>query len=251
MTHLPSASATRPPLLALFAAFLLSLAGAAVQPALAAAGPTADLSSTFVNFGYVQVGTVAERTVTLTNNGDAPLVISSSIMSTNTQAITVSTSSTGNLAAGASRTITVRFAPTGPVNASAVLTTYSNAPGQPRQIQVAGVGAQPVLTTSGYPYGPYFGGNVAVGASATGYVTVSNNGNAPLIISAVTVAGPDAARFTVNAASALATPIQQYGSRTISVTFTPDAPGARTASLQITSNSTTPVTVVPLNATGV
>ncbi|HEX8821092.1 MAG TPA: choice-of-anchor D domain-containing protein [Archangium sp.] len=91
-------------------------------------------------------------------------------------------------------------------------------------------------------------------------ITVWNDGDAPLTVSAIS---PDpGSRFTVvepaNPSMGFATPIPKGGSRDIKVTFTPDALGsAQTGTLTITSNSsnttntTNGSTTVALSGTGV
>lgn len=250
MTHLlPAARTTRTPILALLAAVLLSALGAGVGPATAAAAPGAVFSTNVVDLGYVRVGTVAEQTFTLTNNGDATLQIYSQTMSTSTMALTVTGDSSGPLAAGGVRTFTVRYAPTQGENASAVLRLYSNAPGSPRTLQIAAVGARPVLSVNTGPYNPYFG-TVPVGSTSTAALTINNSGNAPLTVTGATITGADASEFSVNTSSATAAPIQPYGSKTIYVTFAPGSTGAKTASLQINSDSVVPVNPIALNGTG-
>lgn len=249
MTHLLPARAARPSLLALIAAVLLSAVGGLAGPATAAAAPTADLSATIVDFGYVRTGTVAERTVTLTNNGDATLTMTGTV-STNSSALTVLGSS-APLPAGESRTITFRFAPTSTWGAAyTTLRLNTNAPGGSptgvRQIQAAGSGAAPVLSASSN----VFIGQTAVGQTRGSYVTVSNQGNWPLTISAATVVGTHAAEFSVDAAAALASPIPPNQSRSIAVTFSPTSTGSKSASLQLTSDATTAVTTIPINASG-
>src|SRR5262249_30357477 len=65
-------------------------------------------------------------------------------------------------------------------------------------------------------------------------VTVQNTGSGPLTVTGLSVAGTD---FAVSANTCLAAPIAAGGTCTVSVTFTPTAAGARSATLQIADNA--------------
>ncbi len=93
-------------------------------------------------------------------------------------------------------------------------------------------------------------GNVSTNTASTAQVvTVTNTGTAPLTVSAVTVTGTDAAMFAATNNCTVA--IAPAGTCTISVTFTPTALGARTATLNIASNVPSSPTTVALTGTGI
>ena len=76
-------------------------------------------------------------------------------------------------------------------------------------------------------------GSIGIGQSSPQTFTLRNDGDAVLSITAVTVTGSNSSEFTC---SALPSSLAAAGSTTFTVTFTPSAPGMRTAAVHITSN---------------
>src|SRR5207248_1485529 len=84
-------------------------------------------------------------------------------------------------------------------------------------------------------------------------VTLTNDGGRPLTIGAVSVAGANAADFTVDSDGCSGRTLPGEGLCTVGVTFTPSATGARVASLSIPHDDPaggSPATVA-LSGTGV
>ena len=82
--------------------------------------------------------------------------------------------------------------------------------------------------------------NVASGnGSVTRTFTVDSAGALPLAISGVTVDGPNAAEFVLDS-TLLQSSLPPAGQTSFTVTFTPTAPGTRSAVLHITSNAQVP-----------
>lgn len=112
----------------------ISLTGTGVTP------PTASLSATSLSFGNQAVGTAgASQSVTLTNNGGLPLLISSiAVTGTDATSFAFASSCGSTLAAGANCTIHGHFAPatTGALTASVTIT--DNASGSPQTIALTG-----------------------------------------------------------------------------------------------------------------
>jgi hypothetical protein len=94
-----------------------------------------------------------------------------------------------------------------------------------------------------------FGSRLVASTSPAQTVTITNPGNAPLVISANSLTGTHAADFALS--TTCGTPVAPGGTCTYSVTFTPGATGARTASLQLTTNTTPAVRTIGLTGTGV
>ena len=94
-------------------------------------------------------------------------------------------------------------------------------------------------------------GNVVIGAASPARTfTILNSGTAALNVSGVAVTDANAADFAVNTTGMLPS-VPSGGSTTFSVTCTPAANGARTATLQITSNDSDESTFdIVLTATG-
>ncbi|MFA6109321.1 MAG: choice-of-anchor D domain-containing protein, partial [Candidatus Latescibacterota bacterium] len=92
-------------------------------------------------------------------------------------------------------------------------------------------------------------GSVQVGASKTLTLSIANPGTAPLVVTAITVAGSDRGQFTVTPSSFSV----EAGSpaQLVSVTFTPTAAGGRTATLAVEHNvAGTPAGEVFLEGSG-
>lgn len=86
---------------------------------------------------------------------------------------------------------------------------------------------------------------VPVGNSSTRSLTIQNNGNQYLSISALAVTGPDAQDFSIESNLCSGTGIPPEGTCTVDIVFTPSSAGASTATLMISSNDpTTPVKTV-------
>jgi Abnormal spindle-like microcephaly-assoc'd, ASPM-SPD-2-Hydin/CARDB len=191
--------------------------------------PVATVSTTTLNVGNVTVGSTGAATFTITNTGTLALSISG-ITSSN-PSFTISPA-TGTVAAGGSLTVTVTFAPTVVGPQAGALTILSNDPAQPAlTVALSGNGTAapaPVIAVSPTTLSL---GSVVVGSTSTQTFTVSNTGNAPLTIAAITSTN---AQFTVSPAMGT---IAAGGSLTITVTFAPTAASAQTATLTITSNA--------------
>ncbi len=106
-----------------------------------APAPILDVIKTLRNFGLVPAQQQKTDTLILRNTGTAPLVISS--ISTQTSAFSVSKTST-TIAAGASDTLFITFAPPAPGNYADTLQLSSNAAPPVVRIPLSGVGDNPL-----------------------------------------------------------------------------------------------------------
>ena len=89
-------------------------------------------------------------------------------------------------------------------------------------------------TTPSSSDGTNFGSLLTAGGSATSTFTIQNLGTAPLSVASVTIAGNQAADFTVSNFTAAA--VAAGGFLTFDVTFDPSADGSRMATVQIVSD---------------
>jgi len=214
-------------------AFVVKLSGLAL--------PVVTLSPTTLNFGSLGVGfTSAPLTVTLTNNGDAPLTFTSFNVQSDLGPppwspvdFTQSNDCGASLAAGESCTLTVLFRPTAAGTRTAVLVIVDNAAGSPHWVDLTAVGlAAPVVSLS---VGSLDFGYQPVGStSAPQPVTLTNAGTAALTISSIT-APPGFAQ--TNDCGTLPAVLGIGGSCTINVTFTPSAEGFVIDFLSITDDA--------------
>jgi len=213
---------------------------------LSGTGAQAGLSvspSTF-NFGSVVDGQTKSQSFTVTNTGTASLTVAQ--ISVNGAAYSVSgLNAPATIAAGASTTFSVLFAPTTAGGLAASVSISSNAPNSPNAIALTGTGVAAAVTLSASPTSVSFA-NVNAGTTSTKNVTVTNSGNTSITISQVTVNAKD---FAV---SGISTPVTLNAgqSAAMAVNFLPTA--AESISGNITVSSTTGASaVIPVNGVGV
>src|SRR5262249_44870845 len=119
----------------------------------------------------------APQTVTLSNNGNSSLAISSISVSGDF----AQTNSCGNtLAPGSSCSITVTFAPTTSGSRAGTLTVSDNAAGSPQTVSLSGNGLIAFAYLS--PANLAFGEQLVGTTSASQNVALSNTGTSPLAI---------------------------------------------------------------------
>jgi hypothetical protein len=194
------------------------------------AGPVVSLSPTSVNFGTHLVGTATQsKSVKLTNTGDATLNIIS-IKTTPPGGIFQQFSDCGNtLAAGASCTIRVQFAPLDPGQVQGTLAIQDSAPGSPHQATLKGVAksAPVILTPNSLDFGA-----LAVGThSSVQTVTLTNHGAVSLTVNGVST---DSGDFV--ATNGCPRQLAAGGSCNISMTFNPSAAGTGVALLSVSDS---------------
>jgi hypothetical protein len=202
------------------------------------------LNPTSLTFALQVVGTSSpSQPVSLTNSGNSSLTISSITAPTNYS----QTNNCGSsLAAGASCTINVTFTPTTSGTLSGSVTVNDNGAGNASQkITLSGTGTFASLSPSSLNFG-----SVNVGESSTPQnVTLTNvNTVASFSVNSITFTGNDPSDFsqTNNCGKSLAA----GASCTITVTFTPQATGARTASLSVADGGGGSPQTVALSGTG-
>jgi len=212
---------------------LISLTGSGLDPMVS-------LSSSALTFAGTLVGvTSAAQAVTLTNQGNASLTISSVQISGD---YGQTNNCPGTLTPLSSCTINIAFTPTATGNRSGSVTINDNAAGSPHLISLSGTGLQPLVSLSssalGFP-------NTPVGVtSAAQAVTLTNQGNASLTISGVRISGDYAQ--TNNCAGTLAS----QSSCTINVTFTPTSTGNRTGTVTINDSAAGSPQAIALSGSG-
>jgi hypothetical protein len=216
----------------------ISLSGVGVQPQISVAPGS-------VSFGTVTVGQTSSQTITLTNPGSANLNITQ-----------VGGPGTGfglsglamplTLGPGKSTAFTVSFAPTSGTSSSSSLTLVSNAPNSPTAIPLSGTGSAQVLQLTPSATSLSFG-SLALNASATQSVTLTNTGNAAVSISQVNVAGSG---FTLNGSAPLVT-LSAGQAASFSVSFTPTVAGNAAGSASVVSTAANSPLSISLSGVGV
>jgi len=196
-------------------------------------GAEASLSPASLDFGYQSFfGPAATKTVTLTNFGNATLYVTSVSISGSGAGAYYQANTCVTLAAGSSCTLTITF-PIGPASGLQIasLSIYDNAPNSPQVVSLSGTATNPVLVFS--PTSLTFPtGNVGA-TSSPQTLTLTNTASANASFLVVGVAGADAADF---GESSTCQSLPAGASCTVTVTFTPTAPGTRTASVCVTDD---------------
>jgi Abnormal spindle-like microcephaly-assoc'd, ASPM-SPD-2-Hydin/NHL repeat len=211
-----------------------------------------------LSFATTAIGSTSSdspQTVTILNNGNAPLTFSApGSTAPITAGFTISPASTcpvapgatqsQTLAVGASCTLVVSFVPTTSGYVSGTLTVGDNtlnAPGSTQVIKLNGTGtgtstsppatAQVTLTPTTFDYG-----TVAVGASGSETFTLANTGT---VIANIASAAIPAGAFSV-ASTTCTTSLAAGATCTYVVDFAPTAAGSQSATFTVTDDAGTP-----------
>ncbi len=214
----------------------IPVSGTGVTPGTLSANPTS------LSFGSVQVGNTASLSETLTNTGGTAVTISQANVTGAGFSITGLTLPT-TLNAAQSVTFTAKFAPTAPGAVTGNLAILSDASNSTLNIGLSGTGtAQGQLSVSP---GTLNFGNVVVSTST------SLNGSLTASGASVTVTSgsSDSSEFVLSGITFPKT-IAAGQSASFTVTFTPNASGATSASLTFLSNASNSPTVETLTGTG-
>jgi hypothetical protein len=194
-----------------------------------------NVSATSLTFPSQQVGTQsAAQTLTVTSNGNAPLVFGSLVV---TGDFTETDTCDGQtLAVGSSCTVQIVFAPTATGARSGQLTLYANIPGGQATVTLNGTGTSPaavVLT----PLTLNFPATIVNQTAPSQNITVSNTGGTTATLSTPVLSG-NTGDFAIYANTCGATLAPSTGC-TLTITFTPTASGTRSATLSVTDNAGT------------
>jgi len=211
-------------------------------------GPAAaaSFSTPILNFGTVLEDTTSpQRSVTLSNLGNASLTLTSITTSGDFALVTTATSCPyggGAVAPEANCTIDVTFTPTATGVRTGTLTVADNASGSPQTVQLSGTGFFPPPNVS--PTSLSFNSQLAGTTSAAQSVTVTNTSKLALNIVSLGISGDFAQ--TNNCLPSLA----PSTSCTIKVTFSPTAAGTQTGTMTLTDNASNSPQIVQLSGTG-
>lgn len=193
------------------------------------------LSPTSLTFPAQRVGTQSTpQTVTVSNSGNAPALFGTLVV---TGDFTETDTCAGQtIAVGSNCSVQVVFAPTATGARSGQLTIYANIAGGQATVALNGTGTAPaaiVLT----PLTLTFPATIVNQTAPSQNITVANLGGTPATLSAPTLSG-NTADFAIYANTCGAT-LAPSVSCTVTITFTPTASGARSATLSVTDNAGT------------
>jgi hypothetical protein len=209
-----------------------------------AAVATDVLSPTTLSFPSTIAGLISSpQIVTLTNNGDLPLT---SIALTTSPAFQVSSTCGTTLAGHSNCAINVAFAPTAAGTVSGILHVSDAI--QTQAVALTGTGLQPPAIGVS-PSQLVFSAQALGQASSPATLTISNTGGAPMSNVGFQISGQSAANFSWTANTCGAT-LNNGGTCTVQVVFTPASAGPSSATL-VVSSSTQGVMPVQVTLSGV
>lgn len=213
-----------------------SLTGKGVVPA--------TLTPTSANFGNVPQGIASSpHNFTLTNNNQTAALAISSITTGNPD-YTESDTCAGSVAPKGHCTITITFTPSNIGTETGTLTVNDSASNTPQTGSLTGTGiAQVTLTPSSITFPAQKVGTTSAAHNAT----LHNNLSSALPFT-VTFTGADPSDF--GATNNCGGSVPAKSSCTVSVTFTPQAKGTRTATLNINDSANNSPQMVSLTGTG-
>ncbi len=208
------------------------------------------LSPTSINFGSEAVGTTSNSQQVILNNAQSTSLTISSIFGsgTNPGDFKQTNDCGSTVAAGASCTINVSFAPTATGTRTAVLNVADNAINSPQTVSLSGSGtngATVTLSTSTVNFGNQITG-VTAGPIA---VTVTNTGNATVTFTSIALGGTNSSNF--GESDNCLPNLTAGNSCTVNLTFTPPTAGSYSASVTLTDNATNNPQTISLSGTGI
>ncbi|MGD0801205.1 MAG: choice-of-anchor D domain-containing protein [Terracidiphilus sp.] len=217
--------------------------------------PAVSLSSTTQNFPITAYSASAPYNyspalaISLTNTGSSALTISSvALGGTNPTSFSQVNNCPASLAAAASCTALVRFAPTVAGSKTATLVFTDNASPTTQSVTLSGTGAAaPAITLSSTTLS--FGAVSSGTTSAVQTTTVTNSSTTtPINLTSIVLSGAGAASFVD--VSNCGTTLAASSSCIIMVEFAPTAKTAVSASLTVTANNPAATSTVALSGTG-
>ncbi len=220
---------------------LVALSGSGVSPV--------SLNPTGLSFTLEINGTSSQpQSITLMNNQTVALNFTSiTITGLNSTSFTQSNTCGTSVPAGGSCTASVIFTPTTTGTNSATLTFTDDAPGTTQTAALFGLGTAATANLS--PTSLTFTTTQVSVASATQNVTLTNNGIDVLNLQPITFAGTDPTDFSET--NTCSSAVLAGTNCVITVTFTPQAGGLRTATMNFSDSAGNSPQVVALSGVGI
>ncbi len=200
------------------------------------AQPRFTVSSTLLNFSPQDVSTTsAPQVVTVSNNGKTAVSFGLIAAGPN---FSQTNNCGSSLAAASSCQISVSFAPLAGGQIESILGLFTTATLNPQTVELVGTGLAPQMQISCC----YYFYNQVVGTTNTQTQTISNTGQAPLLISSIVYSGPTDFVETNNCPIA-PNSLGVGASCTLTVSYTPTIAGSENGTITVTSNAGTPQTI--------
>ena len=210
--------------------------------------PVAVLSPASVSFRTQPVATgSAQSAVSLINTGLGPLTINSiTIAGANSGDFSVGQSCPNPLGPGANCLLGVTFTPTAAGPRKSSISVSDSAAGSPHTVVLTGVGTTASLSPTSLPFG-----NQTVNTSSTAQtITLTNKGGVTMNLWQIAILGANVGDFSLSPPSTCGSTLGTGANCTVSVTFKPTAPGARTASVLFSDDGGGSPQAVSLTGTG-
>jgi len=211
------------------------------------------VTPTKLTFPQTNTGsTSSAMTVTLLNGSTNSINISGiAIQGANPSDFTqVSTTCGSTLAASASCTVSITFAPATTGTLTATLDFTDSDSSSPQSVALTGIGASSTTgTATASPSSISFGDFVVDQTSSSRMVTLKNNGSSAIAITGKSITGADASDFAI-ISNSCGTSLGANATCYIYLTFSPTATGTRTATLTIDDGASNSPQTVALSGTG-
>jgi Transmembrane protein 131-like N-terminal len=192
--------------------------------------PSISLSPATLTYGGQAVATASTpQTITVTNSGNAPLIVST--VATTGDFNETDTCAGTTIAVNQTCTVQVRFLPTATGNRSGLLTVYGNVAGGQATAALSGTAtaAAPIVLN---PILLMFPSTTINATSPVQNITISNTGGTPIALQTPTVVGVDF-KITANTCGSSLGP--SVGC-TVAIAFTPTASGTRSGTFSVTDD---------------
>jgi uncharacterized repeat protein (TIGR01451 family) len=224
---------------AIGAALNISITGTGMQAALAVNNMTVPFGNQIINT------TSGVQTVTISNNGNLPLNLTSVSLADDTHFAIQSSTCGASLAGGANCVVSLTFTPdsTGVKNTNLVIVHDAPTPASPVDVALSGTGIEPMISLS--PASLDFGEQALNTNSVAQTVTITNTGVGPLSITGSTITSGFSRTTTCGATLA------EGATCTISVQFNPTTLGNQTGTLTVASDAVSGGNTVSLAGVGV
>ena len=207
---------------------------------------TLSLNIATLQFGSVQAGTTKTLTFTASNSGPDSVSVSGVAFSSKYFTLT-SPSIPITVGAGQSVPVSVSFSPNAAGSFTATATVTSDASDTSATLSLSGTGtSNPIGVLGSSPNSEAFG-SVTAGSQQSQTFTLTNSGSASVNISQVSISGTG---FQLNGITAPLT-LTSSQSTTFTVAFGPQAAGAVSGSVTITSDASNSPLTIGLTGTGV
>ena len=192
-----------------------------------------------MDFGEVTVGQSGQRTLTISNDGNSTLTVSSISFPSGFSGDWAG----GSVAAGGSQDVTVTFSPTEAASYGGTITVNSDHTSGTNTVSCSGTGVIPATRIISLSGDMDFG-EVTIGQSGQRTLTISNDGNSTLTVSSISFPSGFSGDWTSGSVAA-------GGSQEVTVTFSPTEAATYDGTITVNSDHTSGTNTASCSGTGV